>query len=481
MVQTGILNAAVTGIVTGSVIALGAIGLSLVYSIAEVPNFAHGELLMVGAYMALLVNQPGNVPVYELLATNPQAPTTAGFVVMFLATVGAVLALIYHLGGREALAGSWWPVEPPSTIGYAGHLALAAVVGGLVLLGTPSIAGGMLFSVVVMAAIAPVQEKVIFQKFRNKGVELATMLIVALGLSFVLRFGTQALFGGKVRDYTVPSIANVFGTDIPLSAAQFFDFYATGAGITVDWKNSGAIGQDPFTVAVVSFSWPIIAAVVLVSVGAAVAAYRWRTTDSGFGAEQTFGPRAVGFITGLISFTALILLFGLGGSANVPDATGNTTRISLSMMRALVIVIAVGMMTLLHVLLQQTKLGTAMRASSDNLDLAQVTGIDTDTVMMATWVIAGAYAAIGGVMLGILFSSITPNMGFFLLLPMFAGVILGGIGSVYGAILGSYVVGLSMEMGTTVLNIEATYRIPIAFIILFIVLLVKPEGIMGGK
>jgi len=85
-------------------------------------------------------------------------------------------------------------------------------------------------------------------------------------------------------------------------------------------------------------------------------------------------------------------------------------------------------------------------------------------------------------MLGVLFSQLTVNMGFFLLLPMFAGVILGGLQSVYGAILGSYIVGLSMDVGIYAIpNIGSTYRIPIAFAILFVVLLVKPEGITGGS
>jgi branched-subunit amino acid ABC-type transport system permease component len=84
-------------------------------------------------------------------------------------------------------------------------------------------------------------------------------------------------------------------------------------------------------------------------------------------------------------------------------------------------------------------------------------------------------------MLGFLFSSITINLGFNLLLAMFAGVILGGI-SVYGAILGSYIVGLAMEVGIFAIpGLSATYRIPVAFVVLLLVLLVKPEGIVGGS
>ena len=69
-VDTGLLNAIITGVVTGSIVALGAIGLALVYDIAEVPNFAHGDLLTFGAYAALFVNKPGTVPLFDVFATG---------------------------------------------------------------------------------------------------------------------------------------------------------------------------------------------------------------------------------------------------------------------------------------------------------------------------------------------------------------------------------------------------------------------------
>jgi neutral amino acid transport system permease protein len=175
----------------------------------------------------------------------------------------------------------------------------------------------------------------------------------------------------------------------------------------------------------------------------------------------------------------VVAALAAGGRA-VPETSIGSTRIRLSLMRAVVVAIALVMMTFLHVLLKETKLGIAMRASSDNLDLAKVTGINTDRVMMATWIVAGAYAAVGGVMLGVLFSQIFPRMGFNLLLPMFAGVILGGVGSVYGAMLGSFLVGLSMDVGVLLLSLDVSYRVPIAFVVLFVVLLARPQGLTGG-
>lgn len=125
-------------------------------------------------------------------------------------------------------------------------------------------------------------------------------------------------------------------------------------------------------------------------------------------------------------------------------------------------------------------MGIAMRASSDNLDLAKVTGINTQRVMMTSWIIAGMYSAVAGIMAGALFFTVTPNLGFFRLLPIFAGVILGGVTSVYGAVLGSYVVGFSMELGIYALDLSGVHRVSMAFLVLIVVLLIKPEGLIGG-
>jgi len=478
MPTTGLANAVVTGVVTGSVVALGAIGLALVYSIAEVPNFAHGELLMLGAYAALFVNRPATVPVFEALATGQQSLGTAGFAVLFVLGAGATLASISHLGGRAALEGSWWPRRPAPAVGLAVHLLAAVVVGGLVVWGFPSIWAGLLLAIALLAALAPVQERRVFRKFRARGASLATMLIVALGLSFVLRFGTQAVYGGQVRDYTVPRVAHVLGVELGLAAAKFVDVYLSGAGLVVQVIDTGPPGNPVmFTVGYP----PLVLAVVLGGTAlVAAGAYWWRRGDGAdFRRSRTVGPKLLAAVVGTVAFVALAAF--LSGPGTVPEAPAYETRISLSLMRASVIVVALVMMASLHLLLKETKLGTAMRASSDNLDLAQVSGINTDRVMMVSWVIAGAFAAVGGVMLGVLFNQLTVNMGFFLLLPMFAGVILGGLGSVYGAILGSYLVGLAMDVGIFAIpGIGATYRVPIAFVVLFVVLLVRPQGITGG-
>ena len=221
-------------------------------------------------------------------------------------------------------------------------------------------------------------------------------------------------------------------------------------------------------------SLPVRRVVGILAVSAVVgyAGYRFRR-----GERAILGPYLLGTIAGLAAFVGLSAVLATGGS--VPESSLYATRVRLSILRMFIIVLALGMMGVLHTLLRATKLGKAMRATSDNRELAQIRGIDTERVTMSVWVLAGLFAGIGGVTLGFLFGTLTITMGFFILLPMFAAVILGGI-TIYGALFGSYIVGLAMEVGIFAIpGLSATYRVPIAFVVLILVLLVKPEGITG--
>jgi branched-chain amino acid transport system permease protein/neutral amino acid transport system permease protein len=139
---------------------------------------------------------------------------------------------------------------------------------------------------------------------------------------------------------------------------------------------------------------------------------------------------------------------------------------------ALILVIAV------HLFLTRTKLGKAMRAMADNIDLAQITGINTERVIIWTWAMSGVLTAAAGILLAF-DTHLTPVMGWNLLLPLFAAVILGGIGSPYGAMFGGLVIGISQEMSTLV--ISAAYKPAVAFTIMILMLIIKPSGLMGKK
>lgn len=134
---------------------------------------------------------------------------------------------------------------------------------------------------------------------------------------------------------------------------------------------------------------------------------------------------------------------------------------------------------MLHLFLQKTKTGKAMRAASDNIELARVSGINIDRVILYTWIIGAALAAAAGVLGGLENKFITPNSGWEMLLPIFAAVILGGIGSPYGAIAGGMIIGLSEEISTAF--ISTAYKPAVPFVIMVAVLLIKPRGLFGGK
>jgi neutral amino acid transport system permease protein len=146
------------------------------------------------------------------------------------------------------------------------------------------------------------------------------------------------------------------------------------------------------------------------------------------------------------------------------------------------VVIAAAAIVLVGFVLARTTLGRSMRAVSDDPALAAVSGVNVDRVVVATWLLAGALAGLAGILQGLVQFSFTPNMGFSLLLPIFAAVVLGGIGSAYGALLGGLALGLAMELSTwTSLHggVEPVYKPVVAFALLVLVLLLRPQGLFG--
>lgn len=140
--------------------------------------------------------------------------------------------------------------------------------------------------------------------------------------------------------------------------------------------------------------------------------------------------------------------------------------------------LSVLLMIAVHLLLTRSPVGRAMRAVAENPALARVAGVDVAGVVRVTWILGGALAAAAGVMLGLLVQ-IRPFMGFDLLLPLFASAILGGIGSVPGALAGALIIGVAESM--TVSLIGSEWRAAVAFVILIAVLLARPTGLFGAR
>ena len=132
-------------------------------------------------------------------------------------------------------------------------------------------------------------------------------------------------------------------------------------------------------------------------------------------------------------------------------------------------------------LLRYTKLGKAMRAMADNPELARTSGVNTRTVTFATWAISAAFAGAGGVMLGVN-QGLTLTMGFNVLLLLFSSVILGGIGSVPGSIIGALAIGFADALFfpfAIALNIPTTWYLTVPFGLMVIMLIIRPSGLLG--
>lgn len=179
--------------------------------------------------------------------------------------------------------------------------------------------------------------------------------------------------------------------------------------------------------------------------------------------------------------------------------TGLNEGLALKQTQLLTVVLAVVAVFMLFWFLQRTRTGKAMRAYSDNEDLALLSGISTERVVMVTWIIAAILATLAGVLYG-LDKSFKPIVYFHLLLPIFASAIVGGIGQPIGAIIGGYIVAFSEIIATYAFKKFITYIVPakfapeglgqllsteykfaVSFLILVLVLLVRPTGIFRGR
>jgi branched-chain amino acid transport system permease protein len=157
----------------------------------------------------------------------------------------------------------------------------------------------------------------------------------------------------------------------------------------------------------------------------------------------------------------------------------------IAALHAEVIVITLLIAMALHVFLTRSRTGRSMRAVADDPELASVSGLDTERVIRWTWIIAAALAATAGVFAG-LDTTVHPNLGWNLLLAMFAAAILGGIGKPMGAMAGGLIIGLAEELSTY--NwigdnplIEPSYKTAVGFVIMVILLIFRPQGLFKGR
>lgn len=168
----------------------------------------------------------------------------------------------------------------------------------------------------------------------------------------------------------------------------------------------------------------------------------------------------------------------------------------LSITQIGIIAAAIGCMAFFHILLHYTKMGMAMRAAADDKDLAEGSGIHAERIILWIWFIGAAFAGLGGILIA-LDTQLYPQMGFSIIIPVFAAVLIGGIGRPYGAMLGALIVGFTENVGLVInwnglielfgfaadgfVYIPTGYKDAIPFFFLILVLLFRPQGLLAGR
>jgi branched-chain amino acid transport system permease protein len=244
-----------------------------------------------------------------------------------------------------------------------------------------------------------------------------------------------------------------------------------------------AMGGFGGTFGPLSFGWPLILALVFSAVATSLLALLLHHLIFERLAKVTGHMTMVfaSFGVALLLRNAVLLIFGAD-----PIYYSNTLQFAVKLpgnvrvlpdqvfLLGLTIVVVVA----LHLFLTRSRTGIAMRATAESPDLARVSGVNVNNVVRWVWVIGASGAAVAGVLYG-LTVQLRPELGFALILPLFAAAILGGAGSLYGAVIGGLIVGLSENL--SVMIIPTTYKPAVPFLLILAILYFRPQGLFGEK
>ncbi len=288
------------------------------------------------------------------------------------------------------------------------------------------------------------------------------------GTNRVLQLVVEGIKLGAIIAITAVGLSLVFGTTRLIN-------FAHGELVTLGAMVAFFFSTSPLTLPLVVAALFAVAAGALT--GGAMERVLWRPLRRrGAGLIQMF---IISIGVSLLLRHLLLVLFGSRRRQYAEYAVQENLDLGPVSItpRDLIVVLLSGLVILgVAFMLQRTRIGKAMRAVADNHDLAESSGIDVNRVVLVVWLVGGGLAALGGVFYG-LTQAVYWDMGFNLLLLMFAGVILGGLGSAYGAVIGSLVVGLIAQLSTLWFPTELQYAW--ALLALIVVLLVRPQGILG--
>ncbi|MCC9175271.1 branched-chain amino acid ABC transporter permease [Arthrobacter sp. zg-Y179] len=299
-----------------------------------------------------------------------------------------------------------------------------------------------------------------------------------LGEGIVLQ---EESFGSLLLERAVAGLS--FGLLLALSAVGLSLIFGT-TGLTNfahgEMVTLGAILAFAFA----SLGMPLWAALPLAVVGGAAFGY---VQDAGI--WKPLRRRGTGLVPMMIVSIGLavavrytVLFFFGGGTQQLPGSQSPILElgpVSIPRNTLVSLIVSLAVILVVALLLLRTRIGKATRAVADNPALAAASGIDVDRVIRLVWVIGGALAAMGGILWAYYRPGVSFNMGQQILLLIFAGVTLGGLGTVFGALVGSVLVGLFVEIST--LWLEADLKYVGALVIMILVLLVRPQGLLGRR
>jgi neutral amino acid transport system permease protein len=305
--------------------------------------------------------------------------------------------------------------------------------------------------------------------------------LLLLGLAIVVAGAALAIHEGG-RDFAQATVNGVIAGN----------YYALGAvGLTLifgvlrlvnfahgEFLTLGAY----FMLAGSGLSLPLVLAVLLALVATAVFSVVlelavWRPVRRRGAGELQLLLFALGlafFLRNLIAFVA--------GSEDRQSGANVTSSVELWGLRTgrtelIVTLIGIAVIVLVAAALRFTSLGRQARALSDSIELSETTGIDTDRIVLVTWAVSGGLAALAGIVYALPAGTVQPNLGFSLILSVFAAVVVGGIGNAYGALAGGLLIGVVQEWSTLV--IEPSVKVAVGFAMLILVLLIRPQGLFG--
>lgn len=285
----------------------------------------------------------------------------------------------------------------------------------------------------------------------------------------VLQLVVEGLKLGAIIAITAVGLSLVFGTTRLIN-------FAHGEFVTLAAVAAYLFSTSPMHL-------PLIVATVLAVIvgglaGAGIEVGLWRPMRKrGVGLIQMF---IISIGVSLLVRHLILVFFGSRRRQYSDYAVQSSMKlgpVTITPRDLIVVILSALILAGVALMLQRTRIGKGMRAVADNKDLAESSGIDVNRVILVVWVLGGGLAAVGGVFYGLTASAVYWDMGFNLLLLMFAGVILGGLGSAYGAMLGSIVVGLVSQLSTLWFPVDLQYAW--ALLALILVLLVRPQGILG--